>query len=105
MCIFFCQSQITVTLFLKQYRKGGQRPAHTVTSKNKNEYVAYAYRRMSEKNIQLKFPFYLRTRQVSGEFVLLTFNPLPDDKILDKSKMKQSADDNFKFHENSRKFS
>ena len=31
-------------------------------------------------------------------------NPLPDDKILDKSKLKQSADDNFKFHENSRKF-
>ena len=33
------------------------------------------------------------------------FNPLPDDKILDWSKMKQSADDNFKFDENSRKFS
>ena len=32
-------------------------------------------------------------------------NPLPDDKILDKSKLKQSADDNFKFDENSRKFS
>ena len=32
-------------------------------------------------------------------------NPLPDDKILDRSKLKQSADDNFKFHENSRKFS
>ena len=30
-------------------------------------------------------------------------NPLPDDKILDRSKLKQSADDNFKFHENSRK--
>ena len=34
-----------------------------------------------------------------------TVNPLPDDKILDKSKFKQSADDNFKFDENSRKFS
>ena len=32
-------------------------------------------------------------------------NPLPDDKILDWSKLKQSADDNFKFDENSRKFS
>ena len=32
-------------------------------------------------------------------------NPLPDDKILDRSKLKQSADDNFKFDENSRKFS
>ena len=36
------------------------------------------------------FPFYL--------------NPLPDDKILDRSKLKQSADDNFKFDENSIKF-
>ena len=34
-----------------------------------------------------------------------SFNPLPDDKILDRSKLKQSAADNFKFHENSRKFS
>ena len=34
-----------------------------------------------------------------------TFNPLPDDKILNGSKLKQSADDNFKFDENSRKFS
>ena len=33
------------------------------------------------------------------------FNPLPDDNILDRSKLKQSADDNFKFDENSRKFS
>ena len=32
-------------------------------------------------------------------------NPLPDDKILDRSKLKQSADDNSKFDENSRKFS
>ena len=32
-------------------------------------------------------------------------NPLPDDKILGRSKLKQSADDNFKFDENSRKFS
>ena len=33
------------------------------------------------------------------------FNPLPDDKILNRSKLKQSADDNFDFDENSRKFS
>ena len=33
------------------------------------------------------------------------FNPSPDDKILDRSKLKQSADDSFKFDENSRKFS
>ena len=33
------------------------------------------------------------------------FNPLPDDKILDWSKLKQFAEDNSKFDENSRKFS
>ena len=32
-------------------------------------------------------------------------NPLLDDKILDRSKLKQSADDNSKFHETSGKFS
>ena len=32
-------------------------------------------------------------------------NPLPDDKILDCSKLKQSADDNFEFDVNSRNFS
>ena len=36
---------------------------------------------------------------------MLSFNLLPDDKILDWSKLKQFADDNFKFYENSRKFS
>ena len=36
---------------------------------------------------------------------IASFNPLPDDKILDRSKLKQSADDNFKLDENSRKFS
>ena len=30
-------------------------------------------------------------------------NPLPDDKILDGSKLKQSADDNFKFDEKKQK--
>ena len=34
-----------------------------------------------------------------------SFNPLLDDKILDRSKLKQSADNNSKFDENSRKFS
>ena len=33
------------------------------------------------------------------------FNRLPDDNILDWSKLKQFADDIFKFDENSRKFS
>ena len=32
-------------------------------------------------------------------------NPLPDDKILDRSNLNQSAGNNFKFDENSRKFS
>ena len=32
-------------------------------------------------------------------------NPLRDDKILDRSNLKQSADDNFKIDKNSRKFS
>ena len=35
----------------------------------------------------------------------MTLNPLPDNKILDRSKLKKFADDNFKFDENSRKFS
>ena len=35
---------------------------------------------------------------------LVLLNPLPDDKILNRSKLKQSADNNFKFDENSRKF-
>ena len=33
------------------------------------------------------------------------FNTLTDDKILDRSKLKESADNNFKFHKNSRKIS
>ena len=35
----------------------------------------------------------------------MLLNPLADDKILDRSNLRQSADDNFKFDENSRKFS
>ena len=34
-----------------------------------------------------------------------TINPLQDDEILDWSKLKQFADDNFKFDENSRESS
>ena len=33
-----------------------------------------------------------------------SYNPLPDDKIWDLSKLKQPADDNFEFDVNSRKF-
>ena len=32
-------------------------------------------------------------------------NPLPDDKIIDSSKLKEYADDNFKFDKNERKLS
>ena len=43
--------------------------------------------------------------EVFSSPIEVIFNPLPDDKISDRSKLKQSADDNFKFDENSRKFS
>ena len=35
----------------------------------------------------------------------MSLNPLPDDKIVDWSKLKQFTDKKFKFDENSRKFS
>ena len=35
----------------------------------------------------------------------MAINPIPDNKILDWSKLKQIEDDIFKFDENSRKFS
>ena len=38
-------------------------------------------------------------------YSITCINPLPDDKILNRSNLKQSADVNFKFDENSRKFS
>ena len=38
-------------------------------------------------------------------YQLVDLTHLPDNKILDRSKLKQSADDNFKFDENSSKFS
>ena len=40
-----------------------------------------------------------------GVIVWEWVNLLTDDKILDRSKLKQSADDSFKFDENNRKFS
>ena len=40
-----------------------------------------------------------------GKHVSFLFNPLPDNKVLDWSKLKQSADNNFEFDVNSRKFS
>ena len=40
-----------------------------------------------------------------GDCFKIRLNPLPDNTILDRSKLKQSADDNFEFDENSRKFS
>ena len=36
---------------------------------------------------------------------MVEFNPLPDDNILDRSNLKQPADDNSKFDENRRNFS
>ena len=39
------------------------------------------------------------------DHILLQVNPLPDNKILDRSKLKQSAEDNFEFDVDSRKFS
>ena len=47
-------------------------------------------------------PKVLMQLAIKGQIV---FNPLPDDKLFDRSNLKQSADDNFKFDENSRKFS
>ena len=38
-------------------------------------------------------------------FIEYFFNPLPDDKILDWSKLREFADDNFKFDENGSKVS
>ena len=38
-------------------------------------------------------------------FLQDVIDPLPDNKISDGSKLKQSADDNFKFDENSKKLS
>ena len=37
--------------------------------------------------------------------MIFFFNPLPDDKILDSSKLKEFADDKFKFDETGRRLS
>ena len=42
---------------------------------------------------------------IGKKYTHVYINLLSDDKILDRSNLKQSADDNFKFDENSRKFS
>ena len=51
----------------------------------------------------------MRTGVASSIFKLQNFypdiNPLPDVQILDSSKLKEFADDNFKFNENGRKLS
>ena len=39
------------------------------------------------------------------ELIFVSFNPFPNDKILDKSKSKAFTDDNFLFDKNGRKFS
>ena len=46
-----------------------------------------------------------RVRYHSKNSLSPSINPFTDDKILERSKLKQSADDNIKFDENSRKFS
>ena len=43
-------------------------------------------------------------RIYNSEWTLLPSIPLADDKILDRSNLKQSADNNFEFDENSKKF-
>ena len=43
--------------------------------------------------------------QINWNTVENGVNPLPDDKILESSKLKELADDNFKFDENVRKLS
>ena len=46
-----------------------------------------------------------RQQILSGDKFWAFFNPLPNDKILDRSKLTEFADDNFKVDENGRKFS
>ena len=48
---------------------------------------------------------HLKMSYICPDMMLFLFNPLPDNKILDWSKLKQIEDDIFKFDENSRKFS
>ena len=53
---------------------------------------------MKDFSMYLLFPTHYR-------FFQDPFNPFPNGNILDWSKLKEFADDNFKFDENSRKFS
>ena len=48
---------------------------------------------------------HLKMSYICPDKMLFLLNPLPDNKILDWSKLKQIEDDIFKFDENSRKFS
>ena len=48
---------------------------------------------------------HLKMSYICPDKMLFLFNPLPDNKILDWSKLKQIEDDIFKLDENSRKFS
>ena len=48
---------------------------------------------------------HLKMSYICPDKMLFLFNPLPDNKILDWSKLKQIENDIFKFDENSRKFS
>ena len=48
---------------------------------------------------------HLKMSYICPDKMLLLFNPLSDNKIVDWSKLKQIEDDIFKFDENSRKFS
>ena len=48
---------------------------------------------------------HLKMSYICPDKMLFLFNPLPDNNILDWSKLKQIEDDIFKFDENSRKFS
>ena len=73
--------------------------------KKKSCFQAEKYRFQAEK---YRFQAKKKTRFQAVKYRFqaeINFNPLPDDKILDWSKLKQFADDNFKFNENSRKFS
>ena len=56
--------------------------------------------RLVELNVKIVHRTYYQLFRQS-----MQFNPLSDDKILDWSKLKQFADNNFKVDENNRKFS